>query len=60
MAFPELKVQHYCVTRRGLQRCDGIRFGLRMTYHLDVLEGRNGFGEALANDGRVLDEENAE
>jgi hypothetical protein len=29
-----------------------------MTHYLDVLDRRDGFGEALANDRRVLHEEN--
>ena len=60
MTFPELQVQHDRVARRGLQCRDGVGLGLRMTHYLDMLDRRNGFGEALANDRRVLDEENSQ
>ena len=59
MAFSQLKVQHDGVAYRCLQRCDSVGLGFRMPYHFDVIEGRDGLGEALANHRRILDEENA-
>ena len=60
MAFPELKVQYDCITYRTLQRRNSVRLGFRVTYHLDMLKRRDGFGEALANDRRVFNQENSE
>jgi len=50
VTFPELKVQHDRVTCFGLQRRDGVRFRLRVAYHLYMLERGDGFGETLPND----------